>query len=59
MLRLDEPAARATCDDVGRLNSFLRETLGYAADFLDRPTDEVECLGVAPDLVFLGAGLLA
>jgi hypothetical protein len=23
------------------LNSFLRETLGYAADFLDRPTDEV------------------
>jgi predicted ATPase len=41
------------------LNALSRETLSYAADFLDRPTDEVGCLGVALDLVFLGAGLLA
>ena len=47
------------CDDIGGLNAFSRETLGYAADFLDRPTDEIGCLGVALDLVFLGAGLLA
>ena len=47
------------CDDVGGLDASSRETLGYAADFLDRPTDEVTCLGVAFDLVFLGAGLLA
>jgi hypothetical protein len=51
------PPPERPCDDVGGLNSFLRETLGYAADFLDRPTDEVGCLGVALDLVFLGAGL--
>ena len=46
------------CDDVGGLNASSRETLGYAADFLDRPADEATCLGVAFDLVFLG-GLLA
>ena len=56
---LMSPPPERPCDDVGGLNSFLRETLGYAADFLDRPTDEVGCLGVALDLVFLGAGLLA
>ena len=38
---LMSPPPERPCDDVGRLNSFLRETLGYAADFLDRPTDEV------------------
>jgi hypothetical protein len=48
------PPPERPCDDVGGLNSFLRETLGYAADFLDRPTDEVGCLGVAFDFVFLG-----
>jgi hypothetical protein len=32
--------------------------LRYAADFLDRPRDEIGCLGVALDLVFLGVGLL-
>ena len=47
------------CDDIGGLNAFSRETLSYAADFLDRPTDEIGCLGVALDLVFLGVGLLA
>jgi hypothetical protein len=56
---LMSPPPERPCDDVGRLNSFLRETLGYAADFLDRPTDEVGCLGVALDFVFLGVGLLA
>ena len=48
------------CDDVGGLDASSRETLGYAADFLDRPTNEVVgYLGVVLDLVFLGAGLLA
>ena len=47
------------CDDIGGLDALSRETLGYAADFLDRPTDEIECLGVALEFVFLGAGLLA
>jgi len=47
------------CDDIGGLNAFSRETLSYAADFLDRPTDEIGCLGVALELVFLGVGLLA
>ena len=56
---LMSPPPERPCDDIGGLNSFLRETLGYAADFLDRPTDEIGCLGVALDLVFLGAGLLA
>ena len=46
-------------DDMGGLNELSRETLGYAADFLDRPTDEIGCSGVALDFVFLGAGLLA
>jgi hypothetical protein len=46
-------------DDIGGLNALSRETLGYAADFLDRPTDEIGCFGVALDLVFLGGGLLA
>ena len=46
-------------DDIGGLNALPRETLNYAADFLDRPTDEAGYFGVALDLVFLGAGLLA
>ena len=46
-------------DDIGGLNALSRETLSYAADFLDRPTDEIRCLGVALAFVFLGAGLLA
>ena len=46
-------------DDIGGLNALSRETLGYAADFLDRPTDEIGCFGVALDLFFLGGGLLA
>ena len=60
MLRPDERAARATVAiDIGGLNAFSRETLSYAADFLDRPRDEIGCLGVALDLFFLGVGLLA
>ena len=47
------------CVYIGGLDALSRETLGYAADFLDRPTDEIGCLGVALDFVFLGAGLLA
>ena len=47
------------CDYIGGLDTLSRETLGYAADFLDRPTDEIGCFGVALDLVFLGVGLLA
>ena len=47
------------CDDIGGLDALSRETLSYAADFLDRPTDEIGCSGVALDLVFFGAGLLA
>ena len=56
---LMSPPPERPCDDIGGLNAFLRETLGYAADFLDRPTDEIGCLGVALDFVFLGVGLLA
>ena len=52
------PPPERPCDDIGGLDALSRETLGYAADFLDRPTDEIECLGVA-EFVFLGAGLLA
>ena len=52
-------APERPCDDVGGLDASSRETLGYAADFLDRPRDEIGCLGVALDLVFLGVGLLA
>ena len=56
---LMSPPPERPCDDVGRLNSFLRETLGYAADFLNRPADEVAGLSLAVDLVFLGTDLLA
>ena len=52
-------APKRPCDDVGGSYTLSRETLGYAADFLDRPADEVGCVGGAFDLVFLGAGLLA
>jgi len=47
------------CNDIGGLNASSRETLSYAADFLDRPRDEIGSLGVALDWVFLGVGLLA
>ena len=53
------PPPERPCDDIGRSDTLSRETLGYAADFLDRPTDEIGCFGVARDLVFLGIGLLA
>ena len=53
------PPPERPCDDVGGLDAILREALGYPADFLDRPTDEVGCLGVAFDLFFLGTALLA
>ncbi len=56
---LMSPPPERPRDDIGGLNALSRETLSYAADFLDRPTDEIGCLGVALDLVFLGAGLLA
>src|ERR1700730_15549666 len=46
------------CDDIGGLNAFSRETLSYAADFLDRPRDEIGCLGVALDFVFFGRRLV-
>jgi len=47
------------CDYIGGLDALSRETLDYAANFLDRPTDEIGCFGIALDLVFLGADLLA
>ena len=47
------------CDDIGGSDASSRETLGYAANFLDGPTDETTCLRVVFDLVFFGAGLLA
>jgi hypothetical protein len=47
------------CDYIGGLDALSREPLSYAADFLDRPTDEIGCFGVALDWVFLGVGLLA
>ena len=53
------PPPERPCDDIGGLDALSRETLGYAADFLDRPGDEIGCLGVGLDLVFLGVGLLA
>ena len=53
------PPPERPCGDIGGSVALLRETLDYAADFLDRPTDEIECLGVALDFVFFGAGLLA
>ena len=56
---LMSPPPEGPRDDMGGLNALSRETLGYAADFLDRPTDEIGCFGVALDLVFLGGGLLA
>ena len=56
---LMSPPPERPCDDIGGLDALSRETLGYAADFLDRPTDEIGCLGVALDFVFLGTGLLA
>jgi hypothetical protein len=46
-------------DDLGGLNAFSRETLSYAADFLDRPRDEIGYLDGALDLVFFGVGSLA
>ena len=51
-------APERPCDYIGGLDALSRETLGDAADFLDRPTDEIGSLGVL-DFVFLGAGLLA
>ena len=56
---LMSPPTERPCDDIGGLDALSRETLDYAADFLDRPTDEIGCLIVALDFVFLGAGLLA
>ena len=53
------PPPEGPCDDIGGLDALSRETLGYAADFLDRPTDEIGCLGVVLDLVFWGVDLLA
>ena len=53
------PPPERPCDDGGGLDAFSRETLGYAADFLNRPTDEVACLCRAFGLVFLGTDLLA
>ena len=52
------PPPKRPRDDISGLNALSRETLSYAADFLDRPTDEIGSLGVL-DFVFLGAGLLA
>jgi hypothetical protein len=47
------------CDDVGWSYAVLRETLGYSADFLNRPADEGRAPWRFVRFVFLGAGLLA
>ena len=52
-------APERPCDDVGWSYALLRETVGYSADFLDRPADEVGRLGGFVRFVFFGAGLLA
>jgi hypothetical protein len=46
-------------DDVGGFDTSLRKALGYAPDFLDRPTDEIGRFVVAARFVFFGAGLSA
>ena len=51
-------APKRPCDDVGGSYALSRETVGYSADFLDRPPNEVGCLSGAFAL-FLGAELLA
>ena len=43
-------------DDVGRLDASLREADGNAAEFLDRPADEVWCLRASRIGIFGGVG---
>jgi hypothetical protein len=45
------------CNDEGGVYNSLRETMRYASDFLDRPTDEIGRRLVAAGFVFLGGGL--
>jgi hypothetical protein len=47
------------CNDIGRIDASLRETMGYASDLLDRPADQSERIVYAGALVFLGIGLFA
>jgi hypothetical protein len=46
-------------DDVGGIDAPLRQTLGYAPDFLERPADEIGRFLSAPRSVFWGAGWFA
>src|SRR3954453_357754 len=45
-------------DDVGGVDASLREADGDAADFLDRPADEVWCLRASRSGIFGGVGAL-
>jgi hypothetical protein len=56
---LVSPSPKRPCNDVSGVDASLRETLGYPADFLDRPAYEVwRFLGVRA-FVFLGVILFA
>src|SRR6185369_4468042 len=46
-------------DDVGGLDASLREADGDAAEFLDRPADEVWCLRASRIGIFWGVGAFA
>ena len=53
------PSPERPCDDVCGTDASLREALGYPADFLDRPVDEVWGLLGVLVFVFLGIILFA
>jgi len=58
VLRPDERAARATMRWHRRVECVFARDVELCGGFLDRPRDEIGCLGVALDLVFLGVAIL-
>src|SRR6187549_4279622 len=53
------PSPKRPGDDVGGLDASLGEADGDAAEFLDRPADEVWCLRTSRIGIFGGVGALA
>ena len=53
------PSPKRPGDDVGGLDASLGEADGDAAEFLDRPADEVWCLRASRLGIFGGVGALA
>jgi len=53
------PSPKRPGDDVGGLDASLGEADGDAAEFLDRPADEVWCLRASRIGIFGGVGALA